>query len=137
MELKNIEKINSYYKIVKLLDKEIINLQKSMRSVFDNELGATIELHIDKVKAEPKYKDPYEAIKEVQQRVFDHLRQRGFIAMSFDHGDIMKPNKTKSENDFVLTNGELLAVLELLLRQKESRRNKLLMDLEKMGVKIK
>ena len=137
MELKNIEKINSYYEIVKLLDKEIINLQKSMRKVFDNELGATLTLNIDKVKEAQKYKDPYEAIEEVQQRVFDHLRQGGFIAMSFDHGGIIKPNKVKSENDFVLANGELLAVLELLLRQKESRRNKLLMDLEKMGVKIK
>ena len=29
MELKNIEKINYYYEIVKLLDKEIINLQKN------------------------------------------------------------------------------------------------------------
>lgn len=132
MNLTKLERATRLYAKIKVLDSEIIEIDRFAMIVANGDIKATLELTIE----DPAEK--VEAISDPQESAWDRFaREHGIRILELGSATWKPPNHKNQVLNRTISESTTLSILGVLLYEKQTQRKKLLDELDTIGIVIK
>ena len=138
MDIKRLEKATKIYEQIKLLDAEIIEIDRFAMLIANGEIKSSFELKVDDIgsKKEDENKVRFDSdgsiinTQQMQTMMYNSIFPSWF--QQIDNSTIK--NKNEHSLKYPISDHTTMSILGILLCEKQSKRKSLLNDLEQLGV---
>ena len=123
MKFTQLEKAKKIYLRIQEIDKEVIDLEKTMQDLINSNHIISVSIDIEKSK-KTEYKDPYE----------DQDHYMGMFPLIGLRGNVLNDNSKDEERSYKLIESQAIVLVGTLIKIREKERNIMLRDLIELGV---